>query len=204
MEADTLNQLLDELDAAFGKQGQQWNEQFSRVWDKQLSSLGQAITTASHGLSLITRDALHEKLNQLCTLYFSMQGEQRSAFRKAVASRKHLLWGIRAHIVWAANKIQSPDDIGWLRAGLAAASIEDARIDFRDTLMNLGSLYIAASSHGIEPLEHFKEVARLSSGEETPWKSFRSTQHVLANFEQTAFFQADVKPRLRDNAPRAM
>lgn len=196
MQPDELNRRLNELDFAFGQRARGWNQQFGRVWDKQLSSLESAITIAADQSSLSSADVLHEQLNELCVRYLSMDDRERSELRRKVGNQKHLLWAFREHIAWAARRIQSPADAQHLHAGLAAASIEDARVDFRDTFMSLGELYIAAFNHGIEPLPYFREVGGLSNSKETPWKAFRSTRHVLEHFADTAFFRADVQPRL--------
>jgi hypothetical protein len=62
---------------------------------------------------------------------------------------------LRSYPAHASQFIHSPDDIEWLRLGLAAALIDNLRSDFRDIWVALGELFKAAEQHGIDPVPYF-------------------------------------------------
>jgi len=72
---------------------------------------------------------------------------------------------LREYQTAASEHIHSPDDLEWLLIGLAAVSIEDRAIDYRDTYPLLARLYIQAARSGIEPDPYFAQVASISSQE---------------------------------------
>jgi hypothetical protein len=72
--------------------------------------------------------------------------------------------------------------------------MEDLQVDFRDTLVSLGELWLAASRAGIDPSPYFQEVAAISSPETTNVDT--SMREVLANFELSAYFIEAVRPNL--------
>src|ERR1700722_14981577 len=109
---------------------------------------------------------LHEMIDDLCVLYLSVSDEQRTLIRNLTADAPRAIGNqLLSHIGWAAERVWLSKDAEWVRKGLAAASIEDNRSDFRDTFVGLGGLYVAASSSGIDCLPYFQEAAELSSTE---------------------------------------
>ena len=142
------------------------------------------------------RDAAYDFLDELCAAYLEAKSGEHEGIRQALAGTKRLRHQLFDYAGRCVTFIHSPEDIQWLRLGLAAASIEDVRIDFRDTLLALGSLYTAAVRAGIEPLTQFNAVAEISNSERSTAYNHRSMREFLAGFQSTAFFEADVKPRL--------
>jgi hypothetical protein len=85
----------------------------------------------------------------------------------------------------------------WLDRGLAAASIEDRRSDYRDWLVSVGDLYIAAHKASIDPTPALRRMAERSNPE--PHRAAQGpggTRESLAHFEQSAYFGTSVLPRL--------
>jgi hypothetical protein len=60
----------------------------------------------------------------------------------------------------AAQKLQEGADLLWLRRGLASVSLEETRIDFRDSLLILRELYLTAIAQGIDPDPSFRPLRR--------------------------------------------
>lgn len=140
---------------------------------------------------------LHQLIDDLCALYLSASEEQRAQIRNLAAEppstvRNQLL----SHIGWAGEQASSSKDGEWVRRGLAAASIEDNRLDYRDMFRALGGLYLAASSAGIDCSHYFQEASELSSTQRGPSPSVGSMRDFLANFEQSAYFKLDVRPKI--------
>lgn len=142
---------------------------------------------------------LHQMIDELCVLYLSVSREQREHIRNLAAEPTRVVsYQLLGHISWAGEQASSSKDGEWVRRGLAAASIENNRLDPRDTFTALGGLYLAASSAGIDCSHYFQEVAELSSAQPVypriPW--IGSMQAFLANFERSAYFKQDVRPKI--------
>jgi hypothetical protein len=138
---------------------------------------------------------LHEMIDGLCVLYLSVPEKQRAEIRNLAADVPRAIDNqLLSHIGWAAERVWLSKDGEWVRKGLAAASIEDNRSDFRDTFVGLGSLYVAASSSGIDCSPYFQEAAELSSTEGGHYMSLCSMREFLSKFEKSAYFNHDVRP----------
>lgn len=147
---------------------------------------------------------LHEVIDDLCALYLSASEKQRAEMRNLVAELPRNL-GVQFlnHSGWATNRLLSTNDVVYVRRALAAVSLDDNRMDFRDTFTALGGLYLAASSLGINCAHDFVEVAELSSRQRGLWPSPGSMRDFLAGFEQSAYFNQDVRPKIgRYETPR--
>ena len=119
---------------------------------------------------------------ELCRIYLTTSEDKRAAIRKMVANRSEFVIHLCSYARWAAAQIVWPEDLSWLRLGLAAISIEDGHDDYRDRAVALDHLYCSAQGAGIDPKPYFQEVAALSG-------SVRSRQiemwcgHVLGQDE---------------------
>ena len=147
---------------------------------------------------------LHQLIDDLCVLYLSASEKNRAQIRNLAAGLPRTIEGqMLNHIGWASNRVLSSNDGEWVRRGLAAASIDDNRTDFRDTLNALGDLYLTASRVGIDCSRYFQEAAELSSTQHGILPSLSSMRDFLANFEQSAYFEEDVRPMIgRYETPR--
>jgi hypothetical protein len=127
--------------------------------------------------------AIYKLLDELCPAYLEASAEQRTEVRAAVSDKSGMLSALLGYAYRAAGRIQSPADREWLRRGLAAISIENCGKDYRDVLLALAELYVAAEEAGIRPRSDFKAVSRLSS-EQKPRGGSTSVQEMLANFQR--------------------
>lgn len=96
--------------------------------------------------------------------------------------------GLLGHIGWAGQRIECSKDRDWLRRGLAAASIEDNLTDYRDTLVALGRIYLAAARAGLDVSDSFQEAGQLSSSDPNP-RLNQSMRDFRSEFEQSAYFE---------------
>jgi len=160
-----------------------------------ISALKSQSTFASRGTKAYTD--LHELLDNLCVLYLSVPDEQRAQIRNLAAQSSPTIGNqLLGHIGWSGEQARSSKDGEWVRRGLAAASIEDNRSDYRDMFRALGGLYLAASSVGIDCSRYFQEAAELSSAQHGRSPLVGSMRAFLAKFEQSAYFNSDVRPRI--------
>ena len=189
MELATLIQQLDELEARY----QAWVEPINRVILESLSKVNRDGYTAAdyeRDVQAVREQqrarydpyqAIHALLDELCPAYLEASAEGRAAVRDAVSDKTGILSALLGYAYRAAKHIQSPADWEWLRRGLAAVSIENCARDYRDLLLALAKLYVAAEEAGIRPRSEFTAVSRLSSGE-TPRGGDAPVQEMLANF----------------------
>ena len=126
--------------------------------------------------------AIYRLLDEMCPAYLEASSEQRVLVRAAASDKNGVLSALLGYAYRAARRIQSPADREWLRRGLAAISIENCSKDYRDVLLALAELYVAAEEAGIRPRSDFRAVSRLSSGEK-PRGGNTSVQEMLANFQ---------------------
>jgi|SRR5579871_1022864 len=73
-------------------------------------------------------DQLQRTIDQLCAFYLAVSDAERTHIRELVEPHHPILYRLLDHIYWAGE--QKPHD--WLLRALAAASIENNKIDFRD------------------------------------------------------------------------
>lgn len=155
-------------------------------------------------------EEVYSLLDSLCDIYLDAGPEQRSEIRILIGQNRAVLGRMYSYMGRATNILEQTGDPKWLRQGLAAASIADLRVDFRDLLVALGDLYVTAAHVGINPHDHFEAVGRISNPtkertELYPLHPFVSrlflgngwsSQEMLKNFERSQFFRRDVKPKL--------
>jgi len=133
-------------------------------------------------------------LDQLCALYLAADSAQRHelrAFLITTAAIGEELW--QNYPRYAADRLMSSGDDIWLKRGLAAVSLEDLRIDYRDTLGVLGWLWRAAVvHHHIDPQPYFQLVSELSNPSQVdPGQS--STREFLSRFRDSIYFKEQVQ-----------
>lgn len=107
--------------------------------------------------------ALDARLTELAKLYLASDSEQRKFIRAYFSGKEERLWELIIYVRRIAKLITSAEDIKWLRLGLAAASIEAGRWDFRDLIVSLVILRFAAERVGLEPLPFFDEIIEISN-----------------------------------------
>jgi hypothetical protein len=156
-------------------------------------------------------EEVYSLLDSLCDLYLDADPEQRAEIRDLMGQNRAVLDRMYSYIGRATNFLKETADPKWLRMGLAAASIEDSRVDYRDLLVALGDLYLAAAHVGIKPRPYFEAVGRISNPtrerpEPYPLHPYlsrlllgrgSSTQDMLLKFERCQYFRQDVRPKLR-------
>jgi hypothetical protein len=141
------------------------------------------------------RAELFRELDDLCARYLEAIPEQRGLLRVMVADKHEVLTALNGYMYRALNRFQATADVKWLRLGLASIALEDLRIDYRDTLVALGEFYLTAVGSGLEPDQLLHEISALASSDQSPVGT--SAKTFLNRFQNTAYFETSVKPRLR-------
>lgn len=124
-------------------------------------------------------------LDQLCHAYLHCSSQEREQIRDAVCKKEGILGVLVSRIRESADHLRSSKNQAALLDGLIAASIENGQTDFRDVLLALAELYVAAEEAGIDPKPHFQAVAQMSSVDACLPDDY-STQRMLAEFHTFA------------------
>jgi hypothetical protein len=120
-------------------------------------------------------------LDQLSPAYLTATSEEREAIRLAVSDKGGVLSALLGYVYKSAERVRTQADKEWLLRGLAAVSIENCSKDYRDLLLALAEMYVAAEEVGIDPKPEFKAVAALSS-RKTPRGGVTPVSKMLADF----------------------
>lgn len=129
-------------------------------------------------------------IDSLCDLFLQADPGEQSRFRNSPIVSMLSFQAISSGV----QLIRTHQDIGQLRRRLAAAVLLNGHDDYRDILMALASLWLAAARAGIDPLPYFQEAAHMA-GTDDPY-GIGSTRDMLANFHTYAIFEAEVVPYL--------
>lgn len=141
-----------------------------------------------------------QDLGEACRIYLRASDEQRAIMRAFIAW-SYILPPYLLRLISRPLADLAPDQVPQaLREGLAGAALENNKTDFRDMYMALGSLYLAAAQAGVDATPFFAEAATWSATTVDPANAsygMRPMREFLLNFKDSAFFMADVEPRLR-------
>jgi hypothetical protein len=124
-------------------------------------------------------------LERMCAEYLIASPTERERCRAAVSDKDAVQSFLLGYVATCADRIRSPEDLGPLRHGLAAASIENCAKDYRDVLVALAKLVVWAERAGIDPVPHFREVARMSS-DAKPHGGTTPVSQMLSEFQDYA------------------
>ena len=205
------NERIAEIDALLARLNQSWE-----AWDAELlieqrrleregmhkwEAIGvvrrQQMEHLWGGTAPFDFSQLNQLLDELCGLYLEADQEQRPLIRGLFDDKTRLRKYLHSYIGGrAAPRLESSGDRKWLDLGLAAASIVDQRVDWRDLLIALGVLWLSAEEAGIAPARRFSSVARISSDE--PVYRGSSTSDLLRKFRTSGHLRS-IKEKRADS-----
>ncbi len=134
-------------------------------------------------------------VEEACVLYLRTSDSERGVMREFVASTYTISPILLRVLSESELHLSETGHPRWLDIGLAAASLEDLKLDSRDSFVALGSSYLSALKAGIDPSPHFERAAELSSREIR--NGGTSTRDFFARFEDSAYFHESVEQRAR-------
>jgi len=194
------SERLAEMDTRLSRLNQAWEEELTEV-QKGLEQGGLDRLEAANvmhrrqvdgfrgGTAPLDLHELQEVLDELCSLYLRADQDQRFLIRGFFEDKTRVRKYLHSYIGGrAARLVVSTGDTKWLGLGLAAASISDQKVDYRDLLIALGKLWLAAEDAGFAPARHFSTVGRISSDE--PVYGNRSTKELLRGFRTSAYLKS--------------
>jgi len=197
MDLSDLERQLDELE----RRHQDWSKPLDQFTAEALSKVnvvdGYSFADFQRELEEMRQKLLSvfdpyknitDLLNQLCPAYLTASSQQQEQIRNAVRGKAGIQAALVSRIRESADRLRSSGNQEALLDGLAAASIENGRTDFRDVLMALAELYVAAEEIQIDPKPHFQAVALLSSDALLPPDN-TSTRKRLADFHTFAILR---------------
>jgi len=175
------NQASKDVIKSIGKRKVKTDE-FSKMIEEAAARLDADPTT------VINRDRLNELLDELADMYMAGDFRQRVDIMGMVGARRGVRNHMHGYMHRCAKQLRETRDDTWLLRGLTAAAIEDATIDWRDTLVALGELYLAAEHVRLRPMNYFRQVAEMASPEQK--SGHQSTRNMLLTFDKTAHLRS--------------
>jgi hypothetical protein len=159
-----------------------------------MARLPQAASAAA-ALGLGPRDEVFAAFDEICDLYARLDAPRCAIIRGLVHEREARAL-LEDYIAYASRILKQGGRREWLERGVAAASIEDQRRDYRDWLMSLGDLYLSARAARLDPSPVLKRMAERSNPEGHP-AAPTPTRDALAKFEDSAYFTTSILPHIR-------
>ena len=175
------NMKLDEFDEALGRWEAKYNEwvkpinQFAQVAVFKINKDGYSLGEFEREYKAIEarqrsrydpQPEIADIVDRMCSEYLSATPTERKQCRSLVRDRNGVLGALMGYVHSATDRLRTTKDIKHLRLGLAAVSIENCATDYRDDLVALAEIWLAAERAGFDPLPHFRDVAKLSSDEQ--------------------------------------
>jgi hypothetical protein len=184
-----LNQVWTAWDEELGQEQRRLEREGLDMWEALDVIHRQQMEGLRSGTGPVSFREIHPPLDELFDLYLRADEDQRLLIRGFFEDKDRLLKYLHSYVGGrAAPHLRSTGDVQWLRRGLAAASIADQRVDWRDLLICLGALWMAAEEAGIAPARYFSSVARISSDE--PRYGNRSTRELLRGFRTSGHLRS--------------
>jgi hypothetical protein len=207
-----INEFIAQLSNLFASYKTWWYEPFEKFRDNYVKEHGlrdhQAFKEYFEQLKKFEESirAKHDLLSEIFDfldlnyeIYLQASPQQREEIRGVVGNcyfvdhRGHinrfledlLIRYVKERVI---SKINATADKVWLTRGLVAMSIENSGIDFRDSLICLAQLYVAAEKKELNPASEFQGVAQISSNE-TPRGGSTSMQDMMANIKDSAILK---------------
>ena len=191
--------------AAFDGPIRRWRDARERAFsakfnpkEGKLSSLMSRLSpaaAAAAGVGPGPTEEVFALLDQICDAYLRADAHGCALIRGVMQEHemRRLLGEYVGHCARLLEKGGRPE---WLDRALAAASIDDQRVDYRDWLVAVGDVYVAARTAGVDPSPALKRIGALSNAvghraSPTP------TSDALSHFEQSAYFLTSILPRMR-------
>jgi hypothetical protein len=196
----SLQERLERLDAPI----RIWREARERSFSATFGPKGGKLSTlmgrlpqaagAAASIGPGPRDEVFAVFDEICDLYAQSDPPRCAIIRGVVHEREARLL-LEEYVGHASQVLKQGGRPEWLERGIAAASIDDQRRDYRDWLMSLGDLYLNAHATHIDPSPVLKRMAERSNPE-LHRAAPTSTREALSNFETSAYFATSILPQL--------
>jgi hypothetical protein len=128
---------------------------------------------------------LRRLFDQVCAAFIVAGADQQATIRAFVAERKALgllLWRFANYLT---HRLSVGINAPRVATALAAIAIDNCSANYRDTLMTLADLYVAAESGGIDPRPLFAAAANWATDEVTPG-GCESLAAMLRDFHESS------------------
>jgi hypothetical protein len=197
---DELAARLERLDAPIRMWRESRDRAFTAAFGPQKGKLSNLMArlpqaaNAAAGLGLGPRDEVFAVFDEICDLYVRSD-PSRCAIIRGIVHEREARFLLDEYLGYASRILKQGGRPEWLERGIAAASIDDQRRDYRDWLMSLGDLYLSARAAHLDPSPELKRIAELSNPERHP-AAPTPTRDALRTFEDSAYFATSILPQL--------
>lgn len=181
-----------------------WREARERSFSATFSPKGGKLSTlmgrlpqaagAAASVGAGPRDEVFAVFDEICDLY-ARSDPPRCAILRGLVHEREARVLLEEYVGHASAVLKKGGRPEWLERGIAAASIDDQRRDYRDWLMSLGDLYLSAHEKHVDPSPVLKRMAERSNPERHA-AAPTSTREALSTFENSAYFLTSIVPQL--------
>jgi len=196
----SLQERLERLDPPI----RIWREARERSFSATFGPKGGKLSTlmgrlpqaagAAASVGVGPRDEVFAVFDEICDRYAKSDPPRCAILRGIVHAREaHVL--LEEYVGHASAVLKQGGRPEWLERGIAAASIDDQRRDYRDWLTSLGDLYLSAHAKHVDPSPVLKRMAERSNPERHA-AAPTSTREALSTFENSTYFLTSIVPQL--------
>jgi hypothetical protein len=194
MDFGSIETRISDLDARMSA----WSKPIDQAWQANFARVNRDGYTAKDlerdmkqiRETQLAKGDIHSEIyvfyDQLMPQYLAATGVEREQTRSLFRKKRGMQNALLGFAYRAADGINSASDSQLLRLGLAAMSIEDFSVDYRDSLLALAELCVRAERAGIDPRPIFDQVAEMSSDLVSSGGATESTSHILREFQNYA------------------
>ena len=188
-----------------------WSKPIDQAWKANFARVnrnGYTVKDLEREMKLLrdeqlAKNDIYKEINafydQLMPQYLVAVDAEREEIRSLFRKKRGLQTALLGFAYRAADGINSPSDIPLLRLGLAAMSIEDFSVDYRDSLLALAELCVRAERAGIDPRPVFDEIAEMSSAQVSTGGAKNPTCKILKDFQTYAVLNERRQMKARKN-----
>ena len=197
---EELAARLERLDLPIRAWREQRDRAFSAAFGPQKGKLSNLMgrlpqaANAAAALGLGPRDEVFAAFDEICDLY-ARSDPPRCAIIRGVVHEREARVLLADYVAYASRILKQGGRPEWLERGIAAASIDDQRRDYRDWIMSLGDLYLSARTAHLDPSPVLKRMAERSNPERHR-AAPTATRDALASFEDSAYYMTSILPQL--------
>ncbi|MEK6206718.1 MAG: hypothetical protein AABM32_03675 [Chloroflexota bacterium] len=196
----SLQERLERLDSPI----RIWREARERSFSATFGPKGGKLSTlmgrlpqaagAAASVGVGPRDEVFAVFDEICDLY-ARSDPPRCAILRGLVHEREARVLLEEYVGHASAVLKKGGRPEWLERGIAAASIDDQRRDYRDWLMWLGDLYLTAHAKHVDPSPVLRRMAERSNPERHA-AAPTSTREALSTFENSAYFLTSIVPQL--------
>jgi hypothetical protein len=162
-----------------------WLTAWSRDWIAATYVVGAPAEPIEAYVAQAGAEPLDDAIHALCVTYLATDCDGRAVIREFFATQRPFCYNLLNYVFRMATALRRDPRSAHVRGALVATAIEDAREDYRDSIVALLVLRWAAARMAVDPAPEFEAVAAVA-GETTARLIRDVAQRHVSQAEQAA------------------